>query len=224
MLNDLLTLTKIREGDIKAFEDVFRRYYSPLCWYAMSITGSMEAAEEIVEELFYGFWRDRERLPLFRSMKSYLYIAVRNQSFQYCEHLEVRNKYREFVLSRKGRTQDSSPQEEIEYQELRHLIDTTLARMPERRLRIFRMHRMEGKKYAEIASQLSLSVKTVVGGSGCYMGRNMCLFDCYLSKSGRIGRSPGFNYAGEHGAIYFGDHTRGWIYCLYGWGNLFAIS
>ena len=55
MLNDLLTLTKIREGDIKAFEDVFRRYYSPLCWYAMSITGSMEAAEEIVEELFYGF-------------------------------------------------------------------------------------------------------------------------------------------------------------------------
>ena len=60
MLNDLLTLTKIREGDIKAFEDVFRRYYSPLCWYAMSITGSMEAAEEIGEELCYGFWRDRE--------------------------------------------------------------------------------------------------------------------------------------------------------------------
>ena len=161
MLNDLLTLARIREGDIKAFEDVFRRYYSPLCWYAMSITGSMEAAEEIVEELFYGFWRDRERLPLFRSMKSYLYIAVRNQSFQYCEHQEVRNKYREFVLSRKGRTQDSNPQEEMEYQELRHLIDATLARMPERRLRIFRMHRMEGKKYAEIASQLSLSVKTV---------------------------------------------------------------
>lgn len=70
MLNDLLTLARIREGDIKAFEDVFRRYYSPLCWYAMSITGSMEAAEEIVEELFYGFWRDRERLPLFRSMKA----------------------------------------------------------------------------------------------------------------------------------------------------------
>ena len=28
MLNDLLTLARIREGDIKAFEDVFRRYYS----------------------------------------------------------------------------------------------------------------------------------------------------------------------------------------------------
>lgn len=60
MLNDLLTLTKIREGDIKAFEDVFRRYYSPLCWYAMSITGSMEAAEEIVEEFLWVLERSGE--------------------------------------------------------------------------------------------------------------------------------------------------------------------
>lgn len=74
MLNDLLTLARIREGDIKAFEDVFRRYYSPLCWYAMSITGSMEAAEEIVEELFYGFWRDRERaavVPFYEKLSLY---------------------------------------------------------------------------------------------------------------------------------------------------------
>lgn len=161
MLNDLLTLARIREGDIKAFEDVFRRYYSPLCWYAMSITGSMEAAEEIVEELFYGFWKNRQSLPLFRSMKSYLYAAVRNQSFQYCEHQEVRNRYREFVFSGEGQIQDIDPQEQMEYQELKSLIDTTLTHMPERRLRIFQMHRVEGKKYAEIASQLSLSVKTV---------------------------------------------------------------
>lgn len=161
MLNDLLILAKIREGDIKAFEDVFRRYYSPLCWYAMSITGSMEAAEEIVEELFYGFWKNRESLPIFRSMKSYLYAAVRNQSFQYCEHQEVRNRYREFVLSGEDQAQDVGPQEQMEYSELKRLIDITLTGMPERRLRIFRMHRVEGKKYTEIASQLSLSVKTV---------------------------------------------------------------
>lgn len=52
MLNELFILAKIREGDIKAFEEIFRRYYSPLCWYATGITGEMEAAEEIVEELF----------------------------------------------------------------------------------------------------------------------------------------------------------------------------
>ena len=30
MLNELFILAKIREGDIKAFEEIFRRYYSPL--------------------------------------------------------------------------------------------------------------------------------------------------------------------------------------------------
>lgn len=67
MLNELFILTKIKEGDIKAFEEIFRRYYSPLCWYAAGITGEMEAAEEIVEELFYVFWKDREHLQIFQS-------------------------------------------------------------------------------------------------------------------------------------------------------------
>ena len=73
MLNELFILTKIKEGDIKAFEEVFRHYYSSLCWYAAGITGEMEAAEEIVEELFYVFWKDREHLQIFQSVKSYLY-------------------------------------------------------------------------------------------------------------------------------------------------------
>lgn len=162
MLNDLFVLTKIKEGDVKAFEDVFRLYYTPLCMYAASITGRMDAAEEIVQELFYVFWKEKERLQLFHSIKSYLYGAARNQSLQYCEHQEVRNRHREVVLSgTNAESQFSDPQEQIEYKELEDLIDRTLQKLPERRLRIFRMHRFEGKKYAEIASTLSLSVKTV---------------------------------------------------------------
>lgn len=52
-MKDLLTLTKIKNGDVKAFEQVFRLYYMPLCMFAASITGRMDIAEEIVQELFY---------------------------------------------------------------------------------------------------------------------------------------------------------------------------
>ncbi|KAA4608167.1 RNA polymerase sigma-70 factor, partial [Bacteroides ovatus] len=44
---------------------------------------------------------------------------------------------------------------------LQKLINNTLEKLPERRMQIFKMHPTEGKKYAEIAVQLSLSVKTV---------------------------------------------------------------
>ena len=149
MLNDLFVLTKIKEGDVKAFEGIFRLYYSPLCLYAAGITGSMDVAEE------------KEKLQVFRSLKSYLYGAVRNQSLQYCEHQEVRNRYRENVLSGNQESKPADPQDQLEYKELEALINRTLNKLPERRLRIFRMQRFEGKKYAEIASALSLSVKTV---------------------------------------------------------------
>lgn len=98
-MKDLLTLTKIKNGDVKAFEQVFRLYYMPLCMFAASITGRMDIAEEIVQELFYVFWKERERLQLFHTIKSYLYGAVRNQSLQYWEHQDVRNRYRDAILS-----------------------------------------------------------------------------------------------------------------------------
>lgn len=162
MLNDLFVLTKIKEGDVKTFEHVFRQYYTPLCLYAASITGRKDAAEEIVQELFYVFWKEKEKLQLFHSIKSYLYGAARNQSLQYCEHQEVRNRHREAVLSGPADAQQpADPQELIEQKELEELINRTLNKLPERRLLIFRMHRFEGKKYAEIATALSLSVKTI---------------------------------------------------------------
>ena len=43
---DLFVLKKIKEGDIKAFESIFRLYYTPLCLYTTSITGEQEVAEE----------------------------------------------------------------------------------------------------------------------------------------------------------------------------------
>jgi RNA polymerase sigma-70 factor (ECF subfamily) len=163
MLSDLFILKKIKEGDIKAFEGVFRQYYSSLYLYAFSITGRRDVSEEVVQELFYVIWKERENIQIRLSLKSYLYRAVRNQSLQYCEHKNVEDRHREKVLNNSDLQGGTlySPQEDLEYRELEDVVDSTLRKLPERRLRIFRMHRMEGKKYKEIAESLSISIKTV---------------------------------------------------------------
>lgn len=109
MLDELMILTRIKEGDIKAFEGIFRRYYSPLCWYAAGITGDTASAEEIVEELFYVLWKNRERLQVFQSVKSYLYRSVRNEAVQFCEHQEVKERYRASVRTESGRAIRPTP-------------------------------------------------------------------------------------------------------------------
>lgn len=161
MLNEFFIVRKIKEGDIKVFEQVFRRYYSPLCLYAVGIVGRKDIAEEIIQDLFYVLWRDRQDIQIFTSLNGYLYRAVRNRSLQYCEHRQVRDLYKSKTDSGTEEVSASTPEEQLEYKELDELINKTLDKMPERRLRIFRMQRFEGKKYAEIAKILSISIKTV---------------------------------------------------------------
>lgn len=161
MLNELMQLSKIKEGDIKAFEEIFRLYYSPLCWYAASITGDMESAEEIVEELFYTLWKNREQIQIFQSLKSYLYRAVRNEAVQYCEHQDIKERYCTSARTEEEQETTSDPHRQMEYKELQSIVQHALNRLPDRRQRIFTMHRIQGMKYSEIALALSLSVKTV---------------------------------------------------------------
>jgi len=161
MLNDHVEFIKIKEGDIKAFERIFRHYYSPLYLYAFSITGQKEASEEVVQDTFYIIWKDREKIQILRSVKSYLYKAVKNRSLLYLEHLRVREQYQENIMAGSSSINEPSPDEILEYKELEEIVETTLKKLPERCRHIFYMHRMNGKKYKEIAANLSISVKTV---------------------------------------------------------------
>ena len=123
----------------------------------------MDVAGDIVQELFYTLWKNRTDLPLVWSVKSYLYGAVRNQSLQYLEHLQVRERYYQKVVADGISESDpyDSPQKILEYKELEQRLEFTLEKLPERRRNIFRMSRFEGKKYEEIAHEMSLSVKTI---------------------------------------------------------------
>lgn len=161
MIGDRIIIKRIKEGDIKAFEAIFRKYYIPLYSYSLSIIHKHYVAEEIVQDLFFYWWKERESIEILGSVKSYLYKAIRNNSLQYIEHRNVRERYQQHTLSLNRDKQSVTPQEELEEKELRDILNATLVKLPERRLRIFKMHRCEGKKYKEIAVALSLSVKTI---------------------------------------------------------------
>jgi len=156
----ILTFKKIKDGNIWAFETLFRSYYEPLCRYAYQWVENRETAEEIVQDLFYILWKERQTLQVFTSVNGYLYRSVKNKSLQYVEKRKVRDAYQK-MCAENTILETPTPLEELEYKELEQHIEETLRRLPERRQKIFRMSRMEGKKYHEIAQELQISVKTV---------------------------------------------------------------
>ena len=161
MLNDLLEFKKVKDGDVKAFERIFRQYYTPLIRYAFSITGQKEAAEEIIQDIFYILWKDRGTIQILQSFHGYLYKSVRNRAIQYMQGLSIREQYDGDFSKRKDPAVEPTPDELLEYKELENILTKTIQKLPERRRQIFNMHRIHGIRYRDIAESLSISVKTV---------------------------------------------------------------
>jgi RNA polymerase sigma-70 factor, ECF subfamily len=159
-LKGIILQAKTRRDDIAVFEMLFRKYYAELVNYSFGFTNDQDAAEEIVQDFFYNYWKNRKRIKIKFSLKAYLYRSIRNNTLNYIENLKVRKKYADRVMNMPG-SQSGYENRELEYTELNELIEKTLGELPERCRLIFRMSRFEGLKYEEIANQLSVSVKTV---------------------------------------------------------------
>jgi RNA polymerase sigma-70 factor (ECF subfamily) len=152
-------LLRLRKGDVKSFEFLFRFYYEPLLAYAVRILKAEADAEEVVQDLFFKIWRDRKSLKIENSLAAYLYKSVYHQCLNRIRKDKQRQIYREYVsLQPKP---ELRAEERIQYEELNRKFFELLETMPPRRQTIFKLNRFQGLKYREIAEKLSISVKTV---------------------------------------------------------------
>ena len=68
ILKEQQQLRKIQKGDIASFEALFHHYYSGLCGYSASLVGMKEVAEEVVQDVFFNIWKNRETLRIRQSL------------------------------------------------------------------------------------------------------------------------------------------------------------
>lgn len=158
-------IRRIRNGDKKEFESLFRSSYVSLVRYAKTLIKDHDTAEEIVQDLFFRLWQDKEKLNIESSLNGYLFRSVHNKCLHYIEHSRVVIRHAEEMIYRQTENQES-PSDILNYKELQDKIAKILERLPEKCGKIFTMSRFEGLKYTEIAEKLSVSVKTVEANMG----------------------------------------------------------
>ena len=142
-------LCKVMASVQKHIELLFKRYYRPLCLYALHFVGETDVAEDIVQEAFVALW---ELQADVREPKSYLFASVRNGCISW---LRQRNRVADTSL-------EAIPEEELESradEEAR--LWSAIDALPRRRRQIFLLAKRDGLKYEEIAARLGISVHTV---------------------------------------------------------------
>lgn len=165
MIRDTEIIGRIRKGDIKEFESLFRSSYASLVKYARTLVKDHDTAEEIVQDLFFRLWQNKEKIKIESSLNGYLYRSVHNSCLHYIEHMKVVERH-EQEMSFVQNDGSESPAEILQYKELQAKIARTIEKLPERCGQIFCMNRFEGLKYSEIAEKLAVSVKTVEANMG----------------------------------------------------------
>jgi RNA polymerase sigma-70 factor (ECF subfamily) len=157
----------VRAGDTAAFEAMFRRYYEPLLRFALAYVPSREAAEDLVQDVFFRVWEQRERWEVRATLAAYLYGATRNRCLDYVRHRIVEQQWEERAATARIVARETihgpapSAQATLELDELDAAIRRAVDRLPDRCRQTFVLSREHGLSYAEIAAVMGISVKTV---------------------------------------------------------------
>lgn len=138
-------------------EETFRCYYKPLCLYAMHYLHDMDLVEDVVQDCFVELWERMNAEKTVSSVKSYLYMMVRNRCL---DTLKKDNQidYNSLPSDLENIIQDEEAEE-------RSLIEarlwTAIDSLPEKCREVFLLSKRDGLKYKEIGDKLNISTKTV---------------------------------------------------------------
>jgi len=160
-------LDRLKEGDPKAFESVFKLWYEPLVHFADEYISDLESSRNIVQNIFMKLWEKHAWVDPDSNLKSYLYMATRNACLSHIRHLRLETAYFEKARKRFEDLQlnyealEELKMERIDLSNLEKLIQETIDLLPERCREVFLMSRNEDLKNKEIAEKLNISVKAV---------------------------------------------------------------
>ncbi|MDR2449240.1 MAG: RNA polymerase sigma-70 factor [Prevotellaceae bacterium] len=166
IFNEKEILANIKRGKISGFRHLFDRYYVLLCSIASGYLRHKHLAEEIVDDIFFKIWENREVLNIHTSIKAYLIKAVYHRCLNYIEQSRLERKMlsdepvgvnRKDFLDKEA----STPLSDLITDELEEAISKAIHALPAECGEIFRLSRFENLKYEEIAQRKNISINTV---------------------------------------------------------------
>lgn len=155
---DVDLVLALRARDAKAFAALFERYFEPLVRFGYHLLGSRDAAKDAVQDIFVRVWERPELLDPSRSLKQYLYTAVRNRALDERKREVVRSRHHQetLAIASDDREMLETPSPENAVLSAATL-QAAMEQLPERRREVVRLRMQEQLTYEEIAKILDTS-------------------------------------------------------------------
>ena len=155
LTNERELVARLKEGDEKAFVDLYNAYSAVLYSFLVKLNGEREDIRDVIQQTFIKLWEHRATLNEGLSLQSYLITIAKN---------DIQNMVKKRIVARKYQDTLSSAEERLlepDTNELYNVLLTILNQLPEKRRAVFALSRIEGYSNQEIAEKLNVSKSTV---------------------------------------------------------------
>lgn len=154
-MNDQIIWSEIVKGNVTALRNLHVKYYYQLWLWARKHTHDQTLAQELVSDCFIKLWEHREHIQIEKSIKSYLYLMLRNQMVS--QYRKSKNK----ILISSDYIPDLPDEVALNDQDFYADLYLAIQKIPQQRRKILEMAVFDSLTYKEIAEALNISVNTV---------------------------------------------------------------
>jgi len=159
--NEKLLLLELSKGNEKAFNKLYDVYWERLFSYVVRIVETNTEAEDVTQEVFITLWNMRKKLPVIRSLNSYLLVMARNRAVKHMLQSTNERKYLDSLAAYLDVNHENSVEQALIANDLSSFIDKEIADLPLKMQEIFILSRKQGLSNKEIAQKLTISDHTV---------------------------------------------------------------
>jgi RNA polymerase sigma-70 factor (ECF subfamily) len=157
---DLALVARCRQGDLGAFEELYRTYAARLFSLACRMLGNTADAEDLLQEIFLTAHRKLESFRGDSSLGTWLYRLATNQCLDHLRSRAARAGSVTGTLDDEPALDDAGSRGLAERTVAKMDLERALARLPEGCRAAFVLHDIEGLEHREVAEVLGIAEGT----------------------------------------------------------------
>ena len=154
---DIALISRLKEGDLSAFDELYLKYYTLLCTSAFFFLKNGPEAKDLVQNLFLDIWDKQLYLHFHDDIKGYLFLAIKNRCINYLKKQRVQERHERGYSVLQEDADPGMMSREEHYQRLH----VALEEMPDQKKTAIQMVYIHGKRYQDAADAMRISINSL---------------------------------------------------------------
>lgn len=156
--NDSELIRQFKNGDIKGYNEIVRKYQQQVYWVIRKIVQDHDETDDITQEVFIKVYSALKEFREESNLFTWLYRIATNYAINYTRKVKVRNTVSVETVVEPIESGDKSADEVMDEKTRRKILVEAIETLPAQQRAVFNMRYYDELPYDEIAGILGKSV------------------------------------------------------------------